>query len=148
MIAKFTSLILICMAFLYMACEDKTSSAEMETEEPVVLVNPLGEQVFKKTCMICHMENGMGVPGLNPPLSKTEWVNGDKERLIKIVLNGLNEPIEVDGETYHGVMAAHAYLSDEEIAAVLTYVRSSFGNQADPVSTEEVARARANNTTE
>ena len=91
------------------------------------------------------MQNGMGVPGLNPPLSKTDWVNGDKERLIKVVLNGLTEPIEIHGEVYQGVMASHAHLSDAEIAAVLTYVRSNFGNQSGEISEAEVAAIRAAN---
>ncbi len=143
--------LLIIFLLIWGAC-GKPDSAETQEKVPEATAvgpeNPLGESVFRKNCMICHMENGMGIPGLNPPLSETKWVNGEPEQLIHIVLNGLNGPIEVKGEMYQGVMASHAHLSDEEIAAVLTYVRSSFGNQSDPISIEEVAIARANNITE
>jgi mono/diheme cytochrome c family protein len=102
----------------------------------------VGEQVYKQYCRACHMENGLGVPKLNPPLVG-EWVNGDKARIINVVLKGMNGPIEVNGEKYNGVMAPHAFLSDAQVAAVLTYVRSSFGNSSGPVSEAEVAAERA-----
>ena len=88
------------------------------------------------------MENGGGVPGLNPPLNETDWVTGDTKRLIGVVLNGLNEPIEIKGETYQNVMASHSFLSDQQIADVLTYIRQSFGNEAGPIGVEEVAAER------
>jgi len=102
-----------------------------------------GQQVYDTYCRACHMDNGMGVPGMNPPLAGTDWVNGDKGRLIGVVLNGINEPIEIKGETYQNAMAAHAFLDDRQIADVLTYIRGSFGNEAGPVSAEEVAEVRA-----
>ena len=82
------------------------------------------------------------MPHLNPPLVGTDWVLGDKRRLIGVVLNGLNEEIEVDGEYYQNVMASFAHLSDEELAAVLTYIRNSWGNSAAPITAEEVANER------
>ncbi len=101
-----------------------------------------GKQVYDTYCRACHMDNGSGVPGMNPPLAGTEWVTGDKERLIKVVLNGLNEPIEINGETYQNAMAAHAFLNDQQIADVLTYIRQSFGNNAGAISANEVAQVR------
>ena len=77
-----------------------------------------------------------------PPLKTTEWVDGDTERLIRIVLYGLAGPIEVDGEQYDQVMSPSDFLSDEEVAAVLTYIRSEFGNHGSPVSPAEVAVQR------
>ena len=102
-----------------------------------------GQEVYNTYCRACHMDNGMGVPGMNPPLAGTDWVTGDVERLIGVVLNGLNEPIEIKGETYQNAMAAHAFLNDQQVADVLTYIRSSFGNDAGPVSAEKVAEVRA-----
>jgi len=102
-----------------------------------------GKQVYTSYCQGCHMENGMGVPALNPPLGGTDWVTGDKDRLIRVVLNGLNEPIEINGETYQNVMASHGFLSDQQIADVLTYIRNAFGNEASPISVGEVAAERA-----
>ena len=104
-----------------------------------------GKQVYDMYCMVCHMSNGKGAPGMNPPLIDTEYVLGDKERLINIVLNGLSEPIEIKGEFYQNIMAPHAYLSDEQIADVLTFVRKSWGNDASPVTASEVAQIRAKN---
>ena len=102
-----------------------------------------GKTVYNTYCFACHMEDGNGVPNLNPPLGDTKYVNGDKKELIGIVLNGLNGPLEVKGVTYNSVMAPHNFLSDEDIAGVLTYVRNSFGNSSSAVTPEEVAAVRA-----
>ena len=102
-----------------------------------------GETVFKKYCLTCHQADGGGVPNLNPPLIKTEYVLGDKERLIKIILKGFNEKIEIDGEHFSNVMPELSILKDKEIADVLTYVRSSFGNKASAVTVSEVKAVRA-----
>jgi mono/diheme cytochrome c family protein len=88
------------------------------------------------------MADGNGVPGLNPPLAKTDWVTGDKKRLINVILKGLNDPIEVNGEEYANPMPAQEFLSDQEIADVLTYIRASFGNKASAVTAAEVKAQR------
>lgn len=93
-----------------------------------------GQQVFSTTCIVCHQKNGGGVPRLNPPLIKTKYVLGDKSQLVQIVLKGLNEPIEIEGEQYTNNMPSFAQLTDQQIADVLTYVRNSFGNKASAVS--------------
>jgi len=126
---------------------EKEVSVAHETHEEKGIDESLteGKQVYDMYCMVCHMSNGKGAPGMNPPLIDTEYVLGDKERLIKIVLNGLSEPIEIKGEFYQNVMAPHAFLSDQQIADVLTFVRKSWGNDASPVTASEVAEVRANN---
>lgn len=101
-----------------------------------------GKKVYDTYCLSCHQSDGSGVPKLNPPLIKTDWVTGDKQRLINILLKGMNERIEIDGEEYENVMASHAFLKDEQIADVLTYIRNSFGNKASLVSAAEVKSAR------
>ena len=101
-----------------------------------------GQQVFSTTCIVCHQKNGGGVPGLNPPLIKTTYVLGDKSQLAQIVLKGLNQPIEVEGQTYNNVMPSFAQLTDQQIADVLTYVRNSFGNKASAVTMAEVKAER------
>ncbi|WNJ19220.1 cytochrome c [Pontibacter sp. G13] len=108
--------------------------------------NSNGAVVYRQYCMQCHQADGAGVANLNPPLIQTEWVLGDKSRLIGVVLNGLSDPIEINGETFRNVMASHAFLSDQDIADVLTYVRSSFGNEASAVTPEEVMAERLNQT--
>ena len=102
-----------------------------------------GKQIYNTYCLSCHQADGKGVQRLNPPLVNTEFVSGDKKRLIGIVLNGLDGEIEIDGETYNNVMASHDYLNDEQIADVLTYVRNSFGNKYSLVTPAEVKTVRA-----
>ena len=102
-----------------------------------------GKQVYNTYCLSCHQADGKGVQRLNPPLLNTEYVSGDKKRLIGIILNGLDGEIEVDGETYNNVMASHDFLKDEQIADVLTYVRNSFGNKYSLVTPAEVKTVRA-----
>ena len=101
-----------------------------------------GKKIYDTYCMACHQADGSGVSGLNPPLIKTKWVLGDKKQLITILLKGMDEPIEVNGEEYSNVMASHAFLKDEEIADVLTFIRNSFGNKASAVTTAEVKGVR------
>lgn len=102
-----------------------------------------GKKVYATYCLSCHQADGSGVPRLNPPLIKTTWVLGDKKRLIDIVLNGMDEPIEVDGEEYENVMPPQSFMKDEEIADVLTYVRNSFGNKASLITPAEVKAQRS-----
>ena len=102
-----------------------------------------GKQVYIDQCLACHMADGGGVSNMNPPLIKTKWVLGDKSALIHVVLKGMNTEIEVNGDSYHNIMAPHDYLTDQQIADVLTYVRNSFGNKAKAVSPAEVKAVRA-----
>lgn len=100
-----------------------------------------GQLIYEQNCLTCHQANGSGVPNLNPPLRNTEWVTGDKARLINILLKGLQGQ-EIEGEVYDNAMPAHDFLSDQQIADVLTYIRSSFGNKAEPVLADEVKNVR------
>lgn len=101
-----------------------------------------GKAIYDTYCLTCHQADGYGVPGLNPPIVKTEWVLGDKTRLINVLLKGLNTPLNINGQTYRNPMPSHAFLTDQEIAHVLTYVRSNFGNKASAVTVAEVQLAR------
>lgn len=104
-----------------------------------------GKLVYDRYCLTCHQADGGGVPRMNPPITNTEYVLGNKQRLIGIVLNGLNVPLEINGEEYENPMASHAFLKDQQIADVLTYIRNSFGNKASAVMVAEVKSARAKN---
>lgn len=101
-----------------------------------------GKAVYAKTCITCHQADGGGLGNMNPPLIKTEYVLGDKARMIHIVLNGFKEDVEIDGQTYQNTMPAQSYLKDDEIADVLTYVRNSFGNKASMVKAADVKAER------
>ena len=94
-------------------------------------------------CQACHQADGNGVPRLNPPLAVTVYVTGSKTRLIDIVLKGLTDPLEINGEDYNNPMAAHSFLTDQQIADVLTFIRNSFGNKAGAISVAEVKKQRA-----
>ena len=104
---------------------------------------PRNEKLYNTFCGTCHQSNGKGARGRMPPLAGTDWVTGNKQRLITVVLNGLQGPLEINGESYNSVMPPHRFLKDDEIATILTYIRKSFGNQASAVTEEEVRSARA-----
>jgi mono/diheme cytochrome c family protein len=78
---------------------------------------------------------------MNPPLTKTSWVLGNKSRLISVVLNGLSRQ-KIDGETYTNVMPGYNFLNDKQVADLLTFVRNSFGNKASAVTHAEVKATR------
>jgi glucose/arabinose dehydrogenase/mono/diheme cytochrome c family protein len=101
-----------------------------------------GQKIYQTYCAPCHQRNGKGAEGRFPPLVEAPWVTGDKSKLIDVVLNGLEGNIEVNGVGYNGVMPKHAFLTDEEIAAMLTYVRQDFGKKEDSITTEEVVKLR------
>lgn len=119
------------------------SLASSENDTPTLTAGmEAGKVVYEQYCMTCHQANGKGVSGLNPPLAGTDYVTGDKRRLIDIILQGSNVGLEVNGMVYSNAMPAHSFLDDQAIADVLSYIRNSFGNQADTVSMEEVSNAR------
>lgn len=112
----------------------------------------LGKRLYNDgACNSCHQVNGLGTPGAIPPLAGSEWVTGSEERLARIVLHGVQGPITVKGVNYafampgfgRGVPGSMKNWSDDRVAAVLTYIRQEWGNQAPPVSTEKVAEIRA-----
>ena len=101
-----------------------------------------GKAVYTSTCLPCHMADGGGVPRLNPPLTATTYVLGDKTKLISIVLNGFAEDVEINDQRYANTMPPQAHLTDEQVADVLTYVRSNFGNKASAITATEVKAVR------
>jgi nitrite reductase (NO-forming) len=102
-----------------------------------------GKQVFLQTCFVCHQVDGQGIPAQIPPLAKSDYLMADKARSIRGVLMGQSGEMIVNGKTYNGQMIPLNYLSDEDIANALTYVRNSFGNSGDAVSIAEVRRIRS-----
>ncbi len=117
----------------------------LENPEPVPAELLAGKQVYDKFCVQCHMNNGKGAPGMNPPLAGVSLVTSEKPQLIKILLNGLSEPMVINGETYNNAMPSHAFLNDQQIADVLSYIRGTFGNSAEAVKPDEVAAVRKAN---
>jgi mono/diheme cytochrome c family protein len=102
-----------------------------------------GHDAYMKACIECHQANGQGVPDTFPPLAGSEWVTGDRQRMLRILLGGLAGPIEVKGTKFNGVMPGHSHMKDEEIAAIASYVRHAFGNlKENPVTPAEVKSLR------
>lgn len=106
-----------------------------------------GKRFYTQVCATCHQATGTGVPGVYPSLVGSEWVNGSPDRIIRIVLHGLQGPITVEGKSYNGVMPAFAAGSaynwnDQRISDVLTYVRSEWGNTGAAITPPEVTAIR------
>ena len=101
-----------------------------------------GKEVYA-TCTACHMADGAGMPGVFPPLAESEWVTGRAEVPIAIVLHGMQGEVTVKGVKYSSAMTPWAAMfSDAEIANVVTYIRSQFGNSATAVTAAQVAAVR------
>jgi mono/diheme cytochrome c family protein/glucose/arabinose dehydrogenase len=111
---------------------------------------PKGSALFKSTCQTCHGPDGGGIKSLAPPLNSSEWVNGDKNKLIPLVLFGLSGPVKVNGTVYkapdyNGEMPGMGYnteLPDEDIAQVISFIRSSWNNNAPKITAKEVTAVR------
>jgi mono/diheme cytochrome c family protein len=102
-----------------------------------------GSILYKSYCANCHQRNGKGDNNRFPPLAASEFVTGDKSRLIKILLHGLQGPIKINEKTFNGIMPPHgATLDDHAIASIATYIRGRFGNKAEDISAVEVKAVR------
>lgn len=130
------------------ACE-KESSKDASTStgpaEPVVRADPVnGQAVYVQHCLLCHQQDGGGVPNMQPPLIESKIAAGDADHLIELVLRGVGgspPALPASGE-YAMVMPSAATLSDKDIADLLSYIRQTFV-QAKPVGAEQVAAVRA-----
>jgi mono/diheme cytochrome c family protein len=119
------------------------------TGGPAAAPDPMvvGKRIFTQNCAVCHQQTGLGVPGQFPPLAGSEWVlsqdwHGDNH-IVKIVLHGFQGQVSVKGQQFNNVMAPWGkVLKDDQIAAVLTYIRNEWGNKAPPVTKDFVAKIR------
>jgi len=113
---------------------------------PEVAVNPAqkadGKQIYIGKCAACHQATGLGIPGVFPPLAGSEWVVGDEKILTSIMLHGVNGEMEVKGTIYKGAMPAWKSLSDGDLAAVMSYIRSDWGNKSAEIAPDTVATQR------
>ncbi|HEV3091917.1 MAG TPA: cytochrome c [Candidatus Cybelea sp.] len=130
-----------CIAALAACAKGGSSSASATAA--AVAKNPAsasdGATVYVANCSSCHQPNGRGVAGAFPPLAGNPTVNGNPIAVIAIVKNGLEGRLVVDGNAYSGIMPSWKHeISDEQIAAVISYIRSSWGNHAGGVSVSDV----------
>lgn len=124
------------------------NAEELESYQPksgAAAMLARGKQVYEQVCGLCHGTDGLGKPGTAPPLAGSEFVNAKGiQRLTHIPLTGVAGDIKVDGKDWNLSMAAMgAALSDSDLASVLTYIRSSWGNKAEAVTADDVAKVRA-----
>ena len=110
---------------------------------PDKLAMARGKKLYTTYCLTCHQADGGGVPGLNPPLEKTSYVLGKKTALIQIVLKGMDQKADIDGESYSNTMPPHKFLTNQQIADVLTFVRNSFNNKAAAITAADVKYVRS-----
>lgn len=130
---------------LFVATVSFTGIVRAQAPAPAATEEQLaeGKKVYMTVCVACHQPTGAGLPMVFPPLTKSPYVGGSAERFAAIILKGNIGPFTVDGKPYNNIMPPQeAMLDDAKIAAVMTFVRSNFGNAAGPVTAEVVAAAR------
>lgn len=169
---KFLSLLIICAFVLVsVACDRKSRQLGGKSEQTYIIPTskeqsiqlaavshpaflrdvmpsgdgPNGEKLYNQVCAVCHQQDGQGLPGAFPPLDGTRYVLSDNvERLAAIMMYGLQGPIKVKGVEYNSVMVGQlGVLNTEQLAAVATYIRSAWSNNAGPVSVEVFENTRA-----
>lgn len=141
-------------ALLLVACGGGDSAASGSAPVPgaspsvstAAASGPDGQALYQQRCSSCHQANGQGSPGVYPPLAGSEYaVAKDAGVPIRIVIHGIQGPLTVKGQQFNSLMPAYGLgitMSDAEVAAVLSYVRSSWGNKASAVTAADVARVR------
>lgn len=130
--------------------DPKTAEGSVVKELTPEQVVAAGKKSFLQTCAACHQASGTGVAGVYPPLAGSEWVTGSEERLVRVLLHGLSGAVEVEGKTYNGAMPAFGKVTgggynwnEEKVSQVLTYIRQEWGNQASPITKDQVAEILA-----
>ena len=122
-------------------CATRTSRTTCSARE----VLDAGAQLYQTYCVACHQRDGKGDGARFPPLAATRLgLRQSEARLIAVVLHGLQGEIQVEGQTFNGVMPPNAFLTDEQVAQLLTYLRQNFGNYAAGIKPGDVAEVRAN----
>ena len=140
-------LLVLALATAIAACAKTGRGTEVASESSAAEKNPAsasdGASIYLANCSSCHQPNGEGVPGAFPPLAQNPAVTGAPVAVIAIVKEGLTGRLVVNGQAYSGIMPAwKGVLSDEEIASAISYIRSSWKNQASGVSAADVAAVK------
>lgn len=123
---------------------DRRSAADFAVAAPAPGGVVDGAQLYTAQCLACHQASGQGLPGVFPPIADSEWVNGKASLAIQIVLHGVTGEMTVGGTTYNSQMPTFKdKMNDAEVAAVVSYIRTNFGNTSEPVDAETVKAERA-----
>ena len=149
---KWFPVCLLMTSTYLLGCGEHPSKIGVQREEAsheAVVAEPEGplspEDAYNSVCVTCHQADGQGTPNLYPPLAGSRWLNGNPEVPIRIVLHGLAGPIEVQGESYNSAMAAQLIplrSSDANVAAAISYARTSWGNTAGAIEESAVTAVR------
>jgi mono/diheme cytochrome c family protein len=147
-VAGFT-LAMVLAGALYIAISEPFGYSQFGDRRTVADLRPAastgavdGRQVFAANCVACHQATGKGLPGVFPPLAGSEWVQGDERVVANILLHGIDGEITVAGNAFKGSMPSFRQLSDAELAAVASYVRSDWSNKAAPIKADVFAAER------
>ena len=134
-------------ALVYGPYQSYKQLADLQPKSGAEMLVAKGEAVYGQVCIACHQSTGLGAPGQYPPLAGSDWVQGPATRLIRIPIHGLQGPITVKGQPWNAAMPAFGGAppldNDENLAAVLTYVRQAWGNKAPAITAEQVKSVRA-----
>ena len=125
--------ILLSESFGLAAFGDQRTIADLRGAAPKAGQAADGKQLYTANCVACHQASGQGLPGVFPPLDGSEWVIGDERIVANILLHGVTGPISVKGTSFTGAMPPFAQLSDAELAAVASHIRSTWSNKAAPL---------------
>lgn len=135
-------LLIVIISFKSIGKQEQPFYTSINTIKPSKVVQDesyeRGREVYSDFCLTCHLPNGKGVPGITPPLDGSNWLTEKRKESIHAIKFGLQGPIQVNGETYNGLMAPQG-LSNQEVADVMNYILNSWSNSSDkPVTNEEV----------
>ena len=133
--------VVLTMAYSPSSAQDDTAVHAAEAA-PLAEMMANGERAYLANCAACHQPNGKGLAGAFPPLANADYLRGSRENVLAVAIFGLSGPITVNGVDYNAVMPSMGHLSDAELAAALTYVFNSWGNQLAAVTPAEVADLR------
>ncbi len=146
LVVAVVTLVMVTFGVVYILLSDSFGNSELGDRRTVAdLSGPApaaagavadGKQLFAANCAACHQATGKGLPGVFPPLDGSEWVAGDARTVANILLHGIDGELEVAGTTYKGAMPSFKQLSDAELAAVASYVRSNWSNKAAALKPE------------
>jgi mono/diheme cytochrome c family protein len=146
------AILIMVIAMSLAACSSGTKDNKKEASAPETtqktsevkedISSHPGAALYNTHCLPCHQADGNGVPGMYPSIRKSDWVNGDTDKLIGIVLFGMTGEIQVHGEMFNSVMAPLPHLSDEEVANILTFIRKTYENEGPEVTPGQVKQVR------
>jgi len=142
--------------FFVISCGDAADRTGIDSNEPLehqaeIVIAQAGAEkatengptaLYLANCAACHQADGQGLPGAFPPLANSDLISGDPWQIMEATVKGMSGPITVNGQEYDGVMPAMSYMSDEDLAKVLTYVLNSWGNPGGSFTADQISTYR------